>query len=341
MTFFINGGNPGGGNAYPGATVTTMVEALTLIRNSMLNATSGKGWVIGDVDNIEGASQFSIDGTDTSNNKLRMLFTGAANLKSGMASHAIYVQIRDLDSAGATISVELPYSPANTIAVPLEVGNTNKVFMAIETDSVVICIIPSTGFACSFHAGYIDRLNTSDRMALYVGHPVTYGGIPSSPSLAGADAVPGISYTRVGKLFESLAIWGSVAPSPATSTSRDSSPLLINTHDPMDMRLVEITNWELNSSTINIMRGVAKGSGNAYTTKPLLAPYYIIETGYKPNPQFSTTNYPSTVRLACRGYVRNIVRGMAYMGAGVQWQTDSGEVYMSTGAAGWQGMRIV
>ncbi len=118
MTFFINGGNPGGGNAYPGVNVTTLVDALTLIRDSMLNATSGKGWIIGDVNDISGTSQFSVDGTDTNNNKIRMLFTGVANTKPGMASHAIYVQIRDLDASGTTISSEVPYSPASTFAVP-------------------------------------------------------------------------------------------------------------------------------------------------------------------------------------------------------------------------------
>lgn len=340
MTFFINGGNPGGGNAYPGVTVTTMVDALTLIRNSMLNATSGKGWVIGDVNNIAGLSQFSIDGTDTSNNKIRMQFTGATNTKSGMASHAIYVQIRDLDSAGTIAAAEVPLSPASTHAVPLEEGNTNKIFMAIETDSVVICIIPSSGFACSVHAGYIDRLNPSDKMAMYIGQPVTYGAIPSSLSLIGSDSVAGNSYTRVAKLFESGLIWGQVTPAAALSVDRDATPLLINTHDPMDMRLTLVSSWDSSLTPTSLSRGTAKGSGNAYTTKPLLAPYYIIETGYKANPQYSTTNYPAIVRLACRGYVRNVVRGMAYMGAGVQWKTESGEVYMSTGGAGWQGMRI-
>lgn len=339
MTFFVNGGNPGGGNAYPGSSQTTMIGALTLIRDSMLNATSGKGWVIGDVNNIAGASSFSVDGTDTNNNKLRMLFTGAVNTKAGMASHAIYVQIRDLDAAGTLTAAEVPYSNL-FIAVPFEVGNVNKIFMAIEKDSLVLCIIPSSGFACSLHAGYIDRLNTTDRMAMYVGHPVTYGSIPSSTSALAGEATAGNSYTRVAKLFENNTIWGLVTPVGSASTSRDTSPLLINTHDPMDMRLTTFTDWDVSVNTANISRGTAKGSGNAYSNKPLLAPYYIIETGYKTGIQYSSTNYPTIVRLACRGYVPNIVRGMAFMGAGVQWQTESGEVYMSTGAAGWQGMRI-
>ncbi len=340
MTFFVNGGNPGGGNSYPGASVSTMADALILIRNSMLNATSGKGWVIGDVNDIAGTSQFSISGTDTNNNKIRMLFKGAVNTKPGMASHVIYVQIRDLDEALSTVLSEVDYSPANLIGVPLEVGNTNKIFMAIESDSVVICTIPSTGFACSFHAGYVDRLLPSDKMAMYVGQPVTYGAIPSSTSLIGSEGTAGNSYTRVAKQFETGNPWLAAVPSTAVSASRDTAPLLINTHDPMDMRLTTFSDWDGTVSGTNIMRGVAKGSGNAYTIKPLLTPYYIIEAGYKPGAQYSVINYPAIVRLACRGYVRNIVRGMAYMGAGVQWQTESGEVYMSTGGAGWQGMRI-
>lgn len=348
MTFFVNGGNPGGGNAYPGVTQTDRGAALAFIRDQMLDGVSGEGWQIGDVDDIGGSETFTIDGTGLLNNKIRMEIRAYDNLKPGHANSAIGVRIRDLDSAGTVTNSEVGWSPLRS--VPFENGNTNKIFLAIEEDSLVVCVIPSAGFSCSLFAGYVDRLDETDNMAMYIGYPLTYGLTPTSGSASSEVRISGMWRTHVAKVFESGREWGKVAESvaPGYNYGNTSYANLINHHDPMDMRWYGNVSWESFVNNFNIARGTHLGSGNAYSAKPILMPFFIIETGYKDD---DTSNYTDTdeylasrylgiVQLACRGYVKNIVRGLAYAGAGVQWQTDSGEIYMSTGAGGWHGMRI-
>ena len=344
MTYFLNGGNPGGGNAYPGATQTEIGAALTFIRDQMLDAVSGKGWQIGDVDDIPGSLIFTIDGTGTENNKIRMEISGEAFSAPGSSNHLISVRVRDLDSAGTLANSEVDWSPA--LKVSFEDGNTNKIFMAIEEDAIVLCTIPASGMSGSLYAGYCDRLDTSDNMAIYMGHPITYGDVPGTTN--SNVQLSGMERTYIAKRFEDEGEWKKIAQNvvPGIGYQNNTYSNLINHHDPMDLRWYSNANWNSTVNNYNISRGTHLGSGNAYSNKPILMPFFNIETGYKRNgtysshSEYSSTSYPGTVQLACRGYIKNVVRGLAYAGAGVQWQTESGEIYMSTGAGGWHGMRI-
>lgn len=344
MTYFINGGNPGGGNAYPGVTHTAIGDALTFIRDQMLDSISGEGWQIGDVDDIGGSLTFTIDGTGLENNKIRMEISARAFSAPGRSNHLIGVRVRDLDSAGTTTNSEVGWSPK--IEVSFEDGNTNKIFMAIEEDSIVLCTIPASGMPASLYAGYCDRLNTSDNMAIYIGYPLTYGDVPATTT--SSLQLSGMWRTYVAKRFEDGREWEQVAKTttPGFNYQNTSYSNLINHHDPMDLRWYNSASWHSTVNNYNITRGTHLGSGNAYSNKPILMPFFIIETGYKQNGvynshfEYSSTNYPGAIQLACRGYIKNVVRGLAYAGAGVQWQTESGEIYMSTGGGGWHGMRI-
>ena len=345
MVYFINGGNSGAGTPYVGETVADATAALTLLRTEILG--SGEGWVIGDVDDIGGSGQFSVDGTGTNNNKIRILFTRGTRATSGFADEYVAVRIRDLDASGTLTSAILSsYSPNDFHRIQISSSGSNLIYAAIYEDCINLMSIPSSGFATGIHAGMVDRVDPTDRTAMYIGYTVHRGFVSNS-----TDAISSTFINRTGWNYcysalspvDNTTEWFQISRYYADSGAQDLNEA--TSTGSIQWIGVDIVGFPttygnttlfITSAADNPNLGAHLGRINSYQGKPILMPYLVIEG------RSTTTNNQWSVsqETYCKGAIRDVVTGMGYMTAGAQWEDNNGQVYISTGDASWLAFRV-
>lgn len=342
MAYFINGGNSGANTPYVGATVGDATATLNFLRTEILG--SGEGWVIGDVDDIGGSGQFSVDSTGTANNKIRILFTRGVRATSGFSDEYIHIRVRDLDASGTLTSAILTsYSPNDYHRLQVASVGSNLVYAAIYEDSMNIMTIPSSGFANGIHVGMLERLDDTDRTAIYIGYTVHHGSCSNDDTTASSSVTSGWSrcysavspanssqWVRVGAYFAD-------APEQRYNETTNSGSNQIAGADLVAVGTVYPDSSFFSSpAQDNPNYQGHLGRVNSYQGKPILFPYYIIEGK---NPQ-SNVQWASSQECYCKGIVRDVVSGMNYMTAGGQWEDNTGKVFINTGGAGHLSFRI-
>lgn len=354
MPVFINGGTPSqAGDAYSGAIVSTVKQLLVTIRDALTSSQHTTPWIVVE-DNIVASEELIIKGNDSNNNKIQARFHSFKNRTySNQANSCVSVTIRPLDpTTGAETTA--PYSPDwEYMGVQIEEGQNNKFFMVCDEDSFAMSTLPAVGNATGLFGGYLDRLDDTDVNGMYIGLTMCFGdsitrlnpGVDDDASLSYElayhlpyDAVNRFwtedTWFRIGQGFEGdgLVTTNSNFPVPFFTCS-----------DFMGQNF--FTNSPTFTSNVSFAQSFYGGI-NALNQKPILSNFYFLEGWNRGFVSTMLGNYrvdPATYarnRVLFRGNVKHLVTGLGSYLAGEQWQAGTGEVYVSTGDLGWQGMRI-
>ena len=352
MTVFINGGAPTqAGDAYPGAIVTSTSQVLITIRDALTNNSHTTPWMVVD-DSITTNGTLEIKGNGSNNNKIQALFKARVGRNiSQQANASVTLQVRPLDPTTGAIT-DAPYSDENTaLGIQIEEGQNNKLFITCDEDSIVMCSIPTIGNSTGVFAGYLDRLDETDSTAIYIGLPCMWGDrmdLPNPETTSGRENAyeftlhlpinpgsRGYANNRWYNMYQGY----SPTANPGTSSIVD-SPL-------MTVADFMVRSMYTTSSTITnvaAFENIFYGSINGLNSKPILSDYYLLEGKLGGSGLFGDwITDPGTYQrdeVIYRGKVKNLVTGLCSYNKGEQWQSSTGEVYLSTGNPGWQGMRI-